>query len=222
MKENDNELLELLLKTQNQGDAVLEILSAEELRHILRCDESELRIELASALVNDTEEPEAEKILLLLADNENELVRINAVDSLGSFPSDESQEALCKALTDDEPLVRAYAALSLADISSDNPEKAINALKQRVDCETDSVALIALYNGLYRLGESDCLKLMLSEFDLNDVYSQYWVLKSATDLLDRSNWKQIADFAATVNGSLLSEPVETLLNELFRHVAQYS
>ncbi|MDD6236507.1 MAG: hypothetical protein PUB00_03905, partial [Clostridiales bacterium] len=79
-----------------------------------------------------------------------------------------------------------------------------------------------LYNGLYRLGESDYLKLMLSEFDLNDVYSQYWVLKSATDLLDRGNWKQIADFAATVNRSLLSEPVETLLNELFRHVAQYS
>lgn len=84
---------------------------------LLKTNNSEIKSYIAELLVMASGE-DAEIALINLCKDEDELVRVNACDSLSVFSTSASYEQLLKsALNDPSILVRTYAVLSLADIA---------------------------------------------------------------------------------------------------------
>lgn len=154
----------------------------------------ELRSRVAEVLVLSNS-PKAEKILINLLNDEDEIVRVNACDSLGISDSLEVLELLKeRTLRDKSSMVRGYAALSIADVATrinynlkDLANFLINILKK----ERVTWVKISYYNALYVLGEKNYLKLLINELNNRLYRNRCSVVNSLYNIISYENSEQI-------------------------------
>ncbi len=121
---------------------------------------SDVKINMAGILVN-CETPESVNVLLSMVDDEDDLVRVNAIDSLCNCQDVKVMKILMEiAQKDNSELVRRYAILSAVDIA-DNIEKCdytavAHFLKQRAKRESDIGIKLACYR-LYLFDDKNYL-----------------------------------------------------------------
>ncbi|MBC2365435.1 HEAT repeat domain-containing protein [Listeria booriae] len=89
--------------------------------------------------------------------NEDEIVRISAIEIIGKQQVFEQLPALISSLTDSDELVRCYAAETIAFLGADLKDQLVMQAK----VEQDEVARTGLYYALYSLGATEYLTALL-------------------------------------------------------------
>ena len=151
--------------------------------------EAEIRAYAAELLVL-SKNNEAEKMLINMCDDEDELVRVNACDSLCVFPSKSVYICLINVvLNDDSTLVKTYAVLSIIDIMG-FVDIDINKLKKILISNSDTKEInlrAACYKGLYFLGEDKYLKELLKLIYSDNYAVRCAVLNMLEDIITKNN-----------------------------------
>lgn len=146
---SENEKLEYLEKLESQSIS----LSMEIISQLYKDPDYYIRFRLAQALVNYHNELSA-NILTYLIYDEEEIVRINACDSLCWSSSKNTLEKLLIILQNDKYLVRGYALSSIADIIlNNNYFDYVTTVKNILKYEKSKFVLLYYYSFLYRLGD---------------------------------------------------------------------
>lgn len=146
---SENEKLEYLEKLELQSTS----LSKNMILQLYKDSDYYIRSRLAQVLVNYQNEL-SETILTCLLDDEDELVRINACDSLCWSSSKNTLEKLIIILQNDKYLVRGYALSSIADIIlNNNYFDYVDIIKNTIKHEKSKFVLLYYYSFLYRLGD---------------------------------------------------------------------
>ena len=153
-------------------------------------EDSEIRSRVAEILI--FAEPEkAEKILLLLSDDRDKLVRTNACDSLGICNSEQVLFALFKkAKKDSYFLVRGYAVLSIADVAKNGDfDSSIiyKNLKNIFDKEKKSWVKICYFRSFYILGYHEYFNSLTAAINNSSYQDRCSVLNSLRDIIDKNN-----------------------------------
>ncbi|MBC2147822.1 HEAT repeat domain-containing protein [Listeria booriae] len=89
--------------------------------------------------------------------NEDEIVRISAIEIIGKQQVFEQLPVLINSLTDSDELVRCYAAETIAFLGADLKDQLVMQAK----VEQDEVARTGLYYALYSLGVTEYLPALL-------------------------------------------------------------
>ncbi|MBC1801539.1 HEAT repeat domain-containing protein [Listeria booriae] len=89
--------------------------------------------------------------------NEDEIVRISAIEIIGKQQVFEQLPALINSLNDSDELVRCYAAETIAFLGADLKDQLVMQAK----VEQDEVARTGLYYALYSLGATEYLPALL-------------------------------------------------------------
>ena len=145
--------LEACLTLENYKDHIAWIES------VLYCKDWSLKSRLAQLLVCFPNE-HAKKMLLQLLRDSNELVQVEALDSLASFPSEETFDAVITHLTSRHPLVRSYTYLCIGEICpKEKREEVLLSLQEITEKNTNSK--IGLLFCLVQLGERDKINDLL-------------------------------------------------------------
>ncbi|MBC1640786.1 HEAT repeat domain-containing protein [Listeria welshimeri] len=121
--------------------------------------------------------------------DEEELVKINAIEILGSMPRRESLPYLEKALNSSDSLVRCYAAESIGYVGTG---RAKVLLEERLNKETDSFARLGLYSALYNLGEKEMLECMIGLLDDDNYLTVIRSLENLSAYVDKTNKEYIS------------------------------
>lgn len=160
------------------------------LKRLSQDEEDQVRAKVAELLVL-SDSPFSEEILINLLEDVDELVRVNACDSL-SVSSSHNVINLLKSiiLKDKSSLVRGYAALSIGDIaisiSYDNKELEaffITALlKERVKW-----VKINFYKVLYLLGDESYLNLLIHELENKSYKCRSLTVNTLSELISSKN-----------------------------------
>lgn len=154
-----------------------------------QCDDPEIKAYVAELLAV-AKGVEAEKTLIYLCNDSDELVRVNACDSLSTFPSENSYNCLIKRVLDDSSmLVKTYAILSIIDII-DYIKIDTNELKSLLNTNSNSkeISLCAVcYKGLYILGEDNQLGKLIELLNTDKYNDKCMVLNMLEDILTENN-----------------------------------
>lgn len=161
-----------LLKSIEQNDKN-EFDNSFDLLKILSDDtDDEVRWTVAEILFN-YDDIDAEKILMKLLADPNEVVRVCACESLSNGQTRESFILLRERfIKDKNSLVRGYAAGSMVEIakrdSSIPDRKLIPFLEKRLKSEKNQGVKIRIYEALFNFGEEQYLNLLLNEINNRD------------------------------------------------------
>lgn len=188
---------------------------------LLKTNNSEIKSYIAELLVMASGE-DAEIALINLCKDEDELVRVNACDSLSVFSTSASYEQLLKsALNDPSILVRTYAVLSLADISG-TPLIDIGKLKKtliKLSKEKYLSLSSACFRGLYILGDKIYLENLLALFKLGNYQEKCMIVNMLSDILDDDNRSFIISRLLEFrNGETSNAVISNINNLLSSHI----
>lgn len=179
------------------------------------CDDSEVRSYIAEILVAfDCEK--AEKTLLTMCTDEDELVRINACDSLSVYSSKEVYLKLLDVFKNDMSLlVKNYALLSIIDVM-----QSINIDKLEVkilfyDCleKYDDQIKVTAYKGLYILYNENCLDEILKMLAHSEYAIRCNVINVLYDIITPFNEEKIISTLIKCKETEKSEAVLAEINE---------
>lgn len=172
--------------------------------------DSEIRMWVAKGLVHDS--ADVVGFLLRLAKDEDEAVRLEAVDSLSAFATRESFHALCAALADSDPLVRAYAACGVAEVGAVvAPEETAGLLRHTQTQESCPRVLTDLWGGLYHLGDADALNQLMALFHSGDYQVQCTVLQILIERSGKAADERTSLFLSSLTPDHYLTPVADLL-----------
>lgn len=157
-------------------------------------DNYEIRSKVAEILVS-YKDLEAERILLKLLSDNDDLVRTNASDSLCNYDSPEViKELMKRVLSDRSNLVRGNSIMSLSDIivrlnyKLDFYKKFFtNALKS----ENDDWVKIHIYRALYLLGDTVYLDLIINELNNDSYRNRCAIVNILEELISDNNYEII-------------------------------
>lgn len=188
---------------------------------LLKTNNSEIKAYIAELLVMAYGE-DAEKALINLCKDEDELVRVNACDSLSVFSTSASYEQLLKsALNDPSMLVRTYAVLSLVDIAG-TPLIDIGKLKKtliKLSKEKYLSLSSACFRGLYILGDKIYLENLLALFKLGNYQEKCMIVNMLSDILDDDNRSFIiSKLLEFRNGETSNAVISTIDSLLSSHI----
>lgn len=160
----------------------------------IRCKNGEVRLRTAQVLAN-VEEESLLQLLYPLVNDPEELVRVNACDSLGNSKSPASYQLLVTKLQD-TPLVRSYVVLSLADIALSLGEKlqeeCFHLLLEHLQTEEAPGVTIGCYRSLYLLKrEERYLDLLLRNLRHPDYRVRSAGFHLLGDMVTPSNCRKI-------------------------------
>lgn len=218
--QNDSKKLNFLNeieKTNNFTKETLEILNL-----LSKDTDSTIRTLVAQVLVL-TDEPEGEKILLRLLNDEDELVRVNACDSLCISRSLATVNRLKDILLSDQSnLVRSYAVLSIADIISDNnlpvKDEYVLLFQKILKTETDIGVQLCLYKVLYRFGDERYLAYLVAELNSCNYQNRCMTVNLLRDLITDQNKSMISSALSeqlTKEGTIaVKSAIQCLLQEI--------
>ncbi|WP_088810268.1 MULTISPECIES: HEAT repeat domain-containing protein [unclassified Listeria] len=143
---------------------------------------------------------------------DDELVRIAAVEIIQEKKDFKQLEELMKLLkSDDDELVRCFSGEAIGFLS----EQLIRFLEERVSLEEGNVAIVGIYNALYRLGKKEYLKslLLLLEDDYHIIVIRTIItLKS---ILNPENQNLILNKIVEMKGINLPISIQEALEHYF-------
>lgn len=180
------EQLENIDNLSNDNLKLLDYLSNDE--------DYEVKAKVAEVLV-ESNNTEAEKILIKLLKDKDELVRVNACDSLCNS---NSYEVICllkdRILKDKSNLVKGYAILSLADIFvrlNNDIEENRNFFRNLLKIEKVQWVRINIYKALYMIGENMYLDILIKELNNRYYRNRCAVVNILSELISNENNKRI-------------------------------
>ena len=184
-------IVEAISSLNNFSDddfVVLEYLSLDE--------DSEVRAKVAEILVF-SESSKAEKILIKLLMDKDELVRVNACDSLCTSNSIEVLNLLKNVVSKDKSnLVKGYASMSIADIASSidiSKSEFVDFFKQLIKKEKSGWVKIHFYKALYLLGDNSSLEMILNGLNSNSYRNRCAVVNILDELVSSENVEVIEE-----------------------------
>lgn len=190
-----NVIVSILMKAYLNGQSLHCHFCDTELGALANHCSEDVRAWLAKALVNHNNEHTAVSLLAKLSKDEEQLVRLEATDSLSAFANQESFCALLAMMYDKCELVRAYAAFGIAVVGRELfPQKATQILLDVANTETNKRVLVDTYEGLYILGFDSYLKKLMSLFGEDDYQIQIAVLHALEEVKNSSNHQDITQF----------------------------
>jgi HEAT repeat protein len=105
-----------------------------------------------------------EALIAALRDSD-ELVRLQAAESIGKSTNQRSLAALRGALTDDSELVRSYVAAAIGRVGT-RADRVL--LRKQVTRERSDAARLGLFEGLWQLGDRTALESAIELLDSDD------------------------------------------------------
>ena len=194
-------------------------LNSNDLKLLLQLSQSkvsEIRAYVAELLVL-SQDSEAEKTLIKLCDDEDELVRINACDSLAMFPSIDTYSRLIKSANDDDSmLVKEYAILSITDIINSieiNDDEFKNLLILYSNSKKTCIRA-ACNKGLYVLGDDKRLNELIRLLKSNNYQDRCTVLNILKDIISEKNKNYILSAVKQLQQTEDSDAVNTIIDEM--------
>ena len=188
-------LCELLIYCFNEGLSPTNIIDWKRLLELADSDSLEVRVCLAKALVNQPVDTNTVELLVKLTKDPSPNVRVEAVDTLGAFPTKASYDRLCVCLNDSNQLVRAYASFGVAVVGKEiSPQSALKVLQEKEYAESNKRVMVNIYEGLYILGSADALRKLIELFNSEDYRVKCAVLHAMCEILNPENKTSICDF----------------------------
>ena len=179
-------------------------------------NEPEIRSYAAELLVL-SKDNKAEKMLINMCDDEDELVRVNACDSLSVFPNKDVYDCLInRAINDESTLVKTYAILSIIDIMG-SVEIDMDILKKILISNLDSKAInmrAACNKGLYLLGDDKYLKELIKLIYSDNYQERCAVLNMVEDIITEKNKHYILSAVTKLQKKEDSVAVNTIIDRL--------
>jgi len=201
-KEN---LLDLLIDAYSKQQELSKIISNDSIVQAIHEDyksNSEIKAWIAKALAFDDDNKKAVDFLCELAKDEDEDVRVEAIDSLSAFKTRKSFCILCEAICDHDDLVRSYAAFGVASVgNSVSAREAINILQKAEAREQSKRVFVDIYGGLYLLGDPTALDKLFLLFEEDDYLVQCAVLHCLGEMLSKKNQDIISSFLDHLDAS---------------------
>lgn len=167
----------------------------EKLQYIVSYGDKFERTELAQELVHYPVSI-AEPVLLQLLQDEDELVRVNACDSLCISNSLDTRNLLLKIAKHGRYLSRGYAILSAANITVRNGFDAYDMrsfLHKRLKQERSTWVQVSIYTALYQLGEKKYIENLIALLDNRFYQIRCAVVHSLEDIFQEGNTDSIKD-----------------------------
>jgi HEAT repeat protein len=125
----------------------------------LKDQNAEVRMRAAEALGSLRHVAKAPVQLVKLLKDRDVLVRVAAAESLGLIGDTRALPALRSALHDRSPLVRSYAAEAVGTLGKKHD---LSKLTRLLQDETNELARVGFYKGLYKLGEKKALQNLIT------------------------------------------------------------
>lgn len=212
------DILSKILQCYDNQTPLFQVFSYNEVLRISCDDNSELRAAIAQVLVWDAPDSYAEKILHCLSSDFDELVRLQAIDSLSEYPSLKSYHIMKNALHEQDELIRAYAAFGMGMLGKQyDRRKSKKSLHKLLEKERSDYVCAAVFCGLYMLDEKSALQKMIKLFNSPNYYAQCYVLRSLCDLYDSCDsfeQQSIRAFAVKLEKSKYSPAVSSSIQKL--------
>lgn len=185
-------------------------------------DDSEIRAYVAEllALANDIE---AERTLITLSNDEDELVRVNACDSLSTFATTSSYEQLLKCILNDQSLlVKKYAILSLIDIMNyvNVDRNELNMLFGNLTQKDDISISASGFKGLYMMGDKEHLYDIINLLTTEDYRDRCTVINILEDIMENDNQKLIFSALIKLRKTEKSEAVNSIIDKVISECKQ--
>lgn len=178
-----------------------------------------VRAEIAR-LLSSYHNGHAEKILLALLHDKSYLVQVEAIDSLGSFYSNQIRKRVLACMNSAHPLVRGYAYRWMCATCPDELLEGTIELLQGVR-EKNTWARIMLHISLLQLGDSDSLHILKRTYGRCNYLNRIAILNGLTDsfsLLSRQEQEEITSFVndlSLIDGDIaVCEAIERLKEEI--------
>lgn len=179
-------------------------------------DDSEIRSYVAELLVL-TKGRKAENVLLNLCNDKDELVRINACDSLSAFTTVDAYKQLVSCILNDaSPLVKNYAILSLIDIMN-YIEIDRNDLKNfflNISQKEEISISAACFKGLYILGYKEYLNNIIDLAVTENYQDRCTVINILGDIITNDNNQFILSTLKDLKKIEKSEAVKSTINKI--------
>lgn len=181
-------------------DAIREkdVITAEDIDFLEKCSKSrntDIRYAVAEQLcIFDS--LRAEKILLRMLSDKDEMVRANVCDSIGISRSKETIEVLKNYAITDTWLVRGYAIASMGDIALNSvadKTDLISFLEQSLQQETETWVKASYYRTLYILGRAEYLSKLLVLINDDTYYVRCAVISCIESILNKENAEKICN-----------------------------
>ncbi len=185
-------------------------------------DDPEIRAYVAELLVlaNDIA---AERILINLSSDEDELVRVNACDSLSTFTTTNSYKQLLNCILNDQSLlVKKYAILSLIDIMNyvDVDRNELNRLFENLTQKDDISIIASGFKGLYMMGDKEHLNSIIDLLITEDYRDRCTVINILADILGNDNRNLILSALTELRKTEKSEAVNSIIDKVISECKQ--
>lgn len=141
--------------------------------------------------------------------NEDEIVRISAIEIIGKQQVFEQLPALISSLTDSDELVRCYAAETIAFLGADLKDQLVMQAK----VEQDEVARTGLYYALYSLGATEYLTALLELLYSESHVVVIRTIHNLADIMSTANKDAILSALHNLKKRELPVSIKEVLNE---------
>lgn len=213
--DNNTVILDFLINAYTNEIPLSNVLNADIIRAFCGNADPEIRSWTAKAFVLDKPTDFIIACLLELANDYEESVRVEAVDSLSNFCTNSSFNCLCAAIEDESPLVRAYAAFGVAYVGRELcPDEAKRILIREEANEQCERVLVGVYEGLYILGEKDRIHMLLSMLNSGDFYTCCAATHALQEIVNAENNNIILSALEGFNFSACPLAVVDAINKL--------
>jgi hypothetical protein len=179
-------------------------------------DRSPLIRGLVAKALFDYPNGSSKSILLKLSKDKDDLVRVEAADSLKAHVDNVVYTRLLQMAEQDYYyLVRAYAVCSLSVIRVGLESKSLSTfVEERLNKERHIINKIMCTEALYRLGQDDALVQLMDFFKSRNYKNQCAVIHSLTDVLSKKNYGVINDFVRDLSSKDLPISIRSTLENL--------
>ena len=199
--------------------SLFSILSTEEVYRISQSENPEIRCWVAKALSLDDDNAIACSILCFLSNDDDFLVRIEAVDSLSNFIHHQAYQCLLSAASDSDELVRAYAAYGIACVGKYVAySDARSFLNKMLEYEKKARVRVGVLEALYILGEQTRLLELLDLFESDNYLVRCSVIHALCDIANCSNCKIITSFVENIDLEVESAAVKSAIKQFCEFV----
>lgn len=179
-------------------------------------DDAEIRAYVAELLVLSNESDIEERLINMCGD-QDELVRINAYDSLSNFTTIDSYSCLLKCVQSDESnLARNYALLAIIDIMNcvEISKVELKELFLTYSCDNEVFTKAICFKGLYVLGEIEYLDRIIQLLNAEEYQDRCAILNILRDIMTNENRESILSAINALNETEESEAVQSTINDI--------
>ena len=209
------QMLDLLIQSYDEEVPLCKKMDAEMIERLSNDNSEEIRAWLARALAYHNSDTQAIALLCKLSQDTDSSVRVEAVDSLSGFATQDSFDMLCQASEDEDELVRAYAAFGIAYIGRKlYPERAMQTLMNMAQTEKSERVFVDIFEGLYILGKNEMLEKLIELYHSTDYQVQCATLNVLDELVYPQNVSTIYKFVSIQDTSACVPAVACALDRL--------